>query len=522
MKSKKLLLSGGEKVKRFDDFIVFGRYVGLFCFVCEFVILSQCATMFYFVYAGAAPPTETLVCNGDERTLALTNHAKCNLVRIGNCTQPKIDYQFKSLHVEFNLFCDLAKTVKNVISLQMIGVLVGSVIFGQLSDSFGRKTTLLFGLIGCSLTQIISAFAPTLGWFTGVRIAAGFFLGGSIAVFNVFWVENLPTKSRLWISMLITWSPNMAPIALIAFYSESWDAFSITLGSIMLVAAILLALFVHESPRWLIQKGKIAEARIVMQKVFKMDRRPESGFDELEKVLIYEHELLQKQRAKGKHYYYYHLFSTPWLTMITIILSFTFLSISIINYGIMFNFEQMSGSIYMNMVYTGLIRWISNLTFAWLDYRYKWCGRKFVHWFGLLFIVLPLALVILAHYWNLSTQLSLYIRLSILVAVSMTSQIYISATILSNELFPTPIRNLAFSFQSLFNRFGVVLSPFVFYLVDYWVALPFVVMCITASIDIVTWHFLLPETKNQPMVEHMPKTKKRNMEKELRLVSNAA
>ncbi|CAJ0567986.1 unnamed protein product, partial [Mesorhabditis spiculigera] len=228
--------------------------------------------------------------------------------------------------------------------------------------------------------------------------------------------------------------------------------------------------------------------------------------------------LIERQRAKSKHYYYYHLFSTPWLTTITLILSFTFFSISIINYGIMFNFEKMSGSIYMNMVYTGLIRWATNVAFAWLDYRHKWCGRKFVHWFGLLFIVLPLLLVIGAHYYEMSEQLSFWIRISILIAVSMTSQIYIAATILSNEIFPTPIRNLGYSFQSFFNRCGVTLSPFVFYLSDHWIGLPFVVMCITALIDILTWHFVLPETKNQAMVEHMPSRKRRNQEKDLTLI----
>lgn len=48
----------------------------------------------------------------------------------------------------------------------------------------------------------------------------------------------------------------------------------------------------------------------------------------------------------------------------------------------------------------------------------------------------------------------------------MTGQVYITSGITGNEIFPTPVRNLGFSFCQVWNRFGVVLSPFVFYLVS--------------------------------------------------------
>lgn len=38
---------------RFDDYIVFGRYIGIFCFVSEIIVLAQCTTMFYMVFAGS-------------------------------------------------------------------------------------------------------------------------------------------------------------------------------------------------------------------------------------------------------------------------------------------------------------------------------------------------------------------------------------------------------------------------------------------------------------------------------------
>ncbi|EPB71516.1 hypothetical protein ANCCEY_09378 [Ancylostoma ceylanicum] len=91
----------------------------------------------------------------------------------------------------------------------------------------------------------------------------------------------------------------------------------------------------------------------------------------------------------------------------------------------------------------------------------------------------------------------------------MTSQIYIADGIVGNELFPTPIRNLGYSFLQIWNRAGVVVSPFVFYSMDLWIALPYCIMTFLCVIDTVAFECLLPETKGRHLVEHMPGPEKR-------------
>ena len=52
-----------------------------------------------------------------------------------------------TLVADFDLFCDLAYKVPLVESIFFVGVLVGAPVFGYAADYFGRKKTLLAGLI---------------------------------------------------------------------------------------------------------------------------------------------------------------------------------------------------------------------------------------------------------------------------------------------------------------------------------------------------------------------------------------
>ncbi|KAK6053102.1 hypothetical protein COOONC_09394 [Cooperia oncophora] len=128
--------------------------------------------------------------------------------------------------------------------------------------------------------------------------------------------------------------------------------------------------------------------------------------------------------------------------------------------------EKLSGSIYLNSLYGGLMRYACNLTLGYADLKWRRIGRKFVHNSGLVIIIISLALVIFAYSFDLNHALKQEIRVLILLASAMTSQIYISSGIVGNELFPTPIRTLGYSFLQLWNRAGVVVSPFVFYSVS--------------------------------------------------------
>lgn len=506
-KNQKKLKKNGKKstiqedVHGLDDYIQMGKYVLLVCLAAELLILPQVSSMFYMMYAGAAP--RVVSCDNTVFDSQLEGKEICfEIDRIGNCSHPRLEYQFKSINVEYNYFCDTSKLVKNSISVQMFGVLTGSIVFGQISDSFGRKMATQVASVGMIIGWLIVVQSRNLLHFTVSRTILGFFTGGSISVINVFIMENIPKKHRMWINMAITWSPNMPIYSLFAWIAGDWRNLAYINAVMCLPGLIFFQFFIHESPRWLVTKGKISEAVQVLQRQLKTSNQQHLIHEDFEDNLHLEY--AKTVNTRKTKYSYYHLFVTPRLAVTTIVLAFSYFQLSIINYGILFNMEKLSGSIYWNSVWTGLMRYACNLSFGWADLKIKRIGRKFIHTSGLVIIVLSLSVVVASYALHMNHEMKDIIRISILLASSMTSQIYIADGIVGNELFPTPIRTIGYSFLQTWNRIGVVVSPAIFYLADFWLALPFCVMMFLSSIDTFSFECLLPETKGRHLVEHMP------------------
>ncbi|KAF1755464.1 hypothetical protein GCK72_022033 [Caenorhabditis remanei] len=503
-------LKNGKKVSEangeahgLDDYIQMGGYVLLVCLAAELLILPQVSSMFYMMYAGAAP--RVLSCDNTVFDSQLEGKEICfEIDRIGNCSHPNFQYQFKSINVEYNYFCDTSKLVKNSISIQMIGVLTGSIVFGQISDSFGRKIGTQFASIGMFIGWLIVVQSRNLLHFTVSRTILGFFTGGSVSVINVFIMENIPKKHRMWINMAITWSPNMPIYSLFAWIAGDWKTLAYINAFVCLPGFFFFQFFIHESPRWLVTKGKISEAVQVLKRQLKTSNQLHLIHEDLEDNLNMEYAKTVKQNTRKTKFSYYHLFVTPRLAMTTAALAYSYWATSIINYGVLFNMEKLSGSIYWNSVWTGLMRYACNLSFGWADLKFKRIGRKFIHTSGLVIIFISLSVVVACYALHMNHEMKDVIRISILLASSMTSQIYIADGIVANELFPTPIRTIGYSFIQTWNRVGVVCSPFIFYLADYWLALPFCCMIFFSLIDTFSFECLLPETKGRHLVEHMP------------------
>ena len=77
---------------------------------------------------------------------------------------------------------DISKaTLGVVLSLELIGMALGSIIMGALADSRGRRPTLLLGLVILTVGMVIAGIAPNVYILGAARVFTGIGIGGLLA-----------------------------------------------------------------------------------------------------------------------------------------------------------------------------------------------------------------------------------------------------------------------------------------------------------------------------------------------------
>lgn len=121
----------------------------------------------------------------------------------------------------------------------------GQMLWGLLSDAFGRRPMILLGMIGFILASIGAAFAPTFDWLLAFRIMQGVCLSAPIVASAV--IRDLATGNTAARTFaILTAAVAMAPVASPAIGSVlltyfSWRAIFIFLG--VFSAGLWLATF---------------------------------------------------------------------------------------------------------------------------------------------------------------------------------------------------------------------------------------------------------------------------------------
>lgn len=106
--------------------------------------------------------------------------------------------------------------MQQTITLYVVGLAFGQLIYGPVSDTIGRRPTLLLGLGIYLVASVFALFAPTLEWLLAARLAqalggaAGITLGRSI-VRDISTPERA-TKDLALLNLLTLVGPGLSPI----------------------------------------------------------------------------------------------------------------------------------------------------------------------------------------------------------------------------------------------------------------------------------------------------------------------
>ncbi|CAF2684704.1 unnamed protein product [Rotaria sp. Silwood2] len=195
----------------------------------------------------------------------------------------------ETLTTELLLVCDkfhLRALTQNIYSA---GV-AGSILTGLLSDRWGRRKTiylLVIILIIALNTMQLFLYSPThkLLVFTICRFFQGFAITFH-SVSLVLLLEITGPSRRVLAANILAYSFALGQIIL-AIISKKLKDYKLTYWSlnIYVLPFIFIYIVIPESPRWLVQQGRIIEARKVFERIFLINRRPLN--DRLE--LFYSH-----------------------------------------------------------------------------------------------------------------------------------------------------------------------------------------------------------------------------------------
>ena len=354
---------------------------------------------------------------------------------------------------QVDLVCARAEWISLAQTIYYAGVLVGSILFGQLADIIGRKKSIYIGLLISMVSVNALTFAPEIYSFIAI-----YFIIGTIAISTVMGaivigVELVGPSKRVWMVTIITVVVSLGGLALIllTYLLKDWQKVQLCIGVPTAIYVFYICIF-PESARWLLSNGKREEATQILAKVARRNQKHLS----METLNSIESE---KGHQKGK---IWQLFATKTLAFRTLVLFINWFIVSLAYYGVILNVGNLGGDFYLNLTLLTMIEYPAKfITLLLLDR----IGRKKLY---TAYMLLGGIMCIGTIYPVLEKSDSLH---WLLVMLSILGKMFVSGAfevlyILSTELYPTVVRNVGLGTSSACARAGSMLSPYIANMAD--------------------------------------------------------
>ncbi|XP_068716130.1 organic cation transporter protein-like isoform X2 [Montipora capricornis] len=402
---------------------------------------------------------------------------------------------YTSIITEWRLVCSKSSLGFLTNSIMFLGWFVGNIVFGLLSDKYGRRKVLFLSSSLVCWVAFASSFVPWYWLYTCLRFIIGFGLGGAIVCLFIMATEYVGPDHRAMAGTFtwFFWTGALMFIALLAYLIRDWRKLS------MITSAPGLILFVFwivvpESVRWLLTHEKTEEAEKVLKKVAKVNKKemPDEGLG------LPEDQRCGQRREAG----FMDLFGTRSMTKKTLISWISWFVNAQVYFGVSLGSVMLGGNIYLNFFLTSLVEIPGN---AFAIYSMNRWGRKKVVVIGL--VVAAIANLIVTFIPGDGENSGFVAGRIIFAMVGKFSVMnsFDAIFVFSAELFPTVIRNLGLGTSSAAGRLGAITSPFVIWLSTYMNQLPYIIMAVDAFVAGVLC-MLLPETNNEPTAETLEST----------------
>ncbi|KAM4617144.1 solute carrier family 22 member 6-B-like [Discoglossus pictus] len=393
---------------------------------------------------------------------------------------------------QWDLVCKHRRMRQLAQSIYMAGVLVGSVIFGGLSDKFGRRPLNIWSNLQMSVAGICAAFAPNYILYCIFRFLTGTALSGIVINSYSLIVEWIPTRNRAFTSTATGYCYTVGQLVLVglAFLIRDWYWLQLA-ASIPFFFFFLYSWWIPESARWLVLSGNPEQAVKDLKKVARINGK----IEESEKITV-EVLKLNMQReihaARKANYSVLDLFKTPMVRRISFCISLTWFSTSFAYYGLAMDLQNFGVSIYLIQVIFGVVD-IPAKFFSYFVITY--IGRRVLQAATLILagVAILINIFLPQEYQTVRTAMAVFGK-GCLAASFNCVYLY------TGELYPTVIRQTGMGLGTMMARLGGIIAPLAQMTVDYYQHLPLIIYGCCPIISGIAACFL-PETLGVPLPE---------------------
>ncbi|XP_050525745.1 organic cation transporter protein [Daktulosphaira vitifoliae] len=400
---------------------------------------------------------------------------------------------FKNTAVmEFNLVCNKNFYKGYSDSLLMVGVMLGSIIFGYVSDKIGRKHVFTISVWLQGIAGIGLALAPEFWSFAFLRVFVGASTSGLYMAAYVIGLEFVGSNKRMFVGVVMQmfFSVGFIVESIFGYIFTDWRyfQFAITIPTFIFTSYVL---FMPESVRWLLANDKKEEAVKLLKKIARVNGVDMSSSDVLnilnnddeeEKAEIHEEE---KQKAT-----FFDLFRHPAIRNRSFLVMLLWFVNSSAYYGISWSTSSLGGNQFLVFSLMGLVEFPA-YSFLLLTLN-RW-GRK-INISG--FMILA-AMCLLTTLFVSKSNTWLMITCAMLAKLAITAS-YGAVYVYTAEQFPTVVRNRGLGVGSFFARIGGIMAPYINNTSDIWINMPLVIYGSLALL-VGAWSLVLPETLNKEL-----------------------
>ncbi|XP_036364181.1 organic cation transporter protein-like [Octopus sinensis] len=411
--------------------------------------------------------------------------------------------KFSTVVSEFDLVCERKWLKSTLQSVYFAGYLVGSIVFGALSDRFGRRPIILLANICLVVSGVIKIFVPSLIIFLVLLWIQAAGHTGSFLIAFALTVESTPSKIRTPINF---WYMSLYPSGVIfvvafAYAISNWHYLELA-GCLLPVINCFIWMFLPESPRWLIGRKRFTEAKALFRKIMKKNKKEnlkmldiftnnaeETSF----KNSLQENISEGKDLPKVKNYTFIDLFKSWWIALITLNICFCWMVCSMLYYGVLLNSVDMAGNRYINFLLMQIADLPANFFAHYLlnHFDHRKSTSLFLMFSGLNCIVS-----------NFVTKGSSWFPLILVVLGKLgISAAFGSIYLLSAEIFPTVVRTNSLGVASMCARISGICAPFILLLSSYVRWLP---LSIYGALSVISGMLLLllPKTNDKDLPQN--------------------